>query len=765
MVLITRVNRVPNSGFNNGDLTSWTPLGGATVTAVNNLSWRARVTFPASAPAGTAGIQVPLKDLTPGVASRVWASVPTASGSTTVKIQISDSGGMGGGNLLPNPGFEVDASGWTGATRTTTTPHTGVACGAISTSMSTPSGTSGIPVSASTSYYVEGWAFSVNANATATVTVAWFNAGGSLISTTSMTPVALSGRPWTQVAPGIITSPGTAAFAQVIGTKTGGFGSLLFDDMWFGPAGAPAAVGAAFATNEPLFKVGALNHTPVSSTATLQIVNAVTAGAADWVEIDYALYDDGTTTSYPFFDGSYPGAHWEGSPVSTAAVFEGYDTEVSDRPVAVVEIDARPITSMDFVLDRDALDNPNVAPVDSPRWVTVPETKSVSINRGRDNEEQEIGPGTATIVLEDYDGVYDPDNYHSPLQTGKGYQAIHSGMGVRVSALAQSLGTLVPIPMFTGSLDDTSIDRTWEPLMTLSAVDDISKINNADIPPFDPAIGDGSTTLYRALWALGYAGLELWDASFGTALTRQMLATSGGGNVGSHLRDVAACEGGKVYVKADGTLHIGTHADDFAYTPAATFTDDQQANGEVEYDDIQTSTSIGRIINRCIITRGDPAESTTGEGSSGPATGAEAVTAQDDESIAFCGRVFSETVEVPLYNRSDAEAMAVWRATRRSRTATRVDSVKFSMHSQPLAWQVLALDLSNVVRVRRQAWNRTLDGTYAVEGIAWEIIAGGSWTGEVNTSPLQINSLYSDGAHPFFIGTSLLDGPDIIAAY
>lgn len=763
MALITRINRVPNSGFNDGDLTSWSAVGGTTVTAVESLSWRARVTFPAGAAAGTAGIQVPLSGLTPGVASRVWVSVPSASGSTTVRIQLGAAGGAFPGNLLPNPGFEVDASGWTGATRSTITPHSGVACGAFSgSSMNTPSGTSGIPVSPSTQYHVETWGFTPNPNVTLTVTVAWFTAAGAAISTTSMTPVSLHSRPWTLVAPAFVTSPATAAFAQVIVTKVAGFGSVLVDDLWFGPVGAITS-GASFATNEPLFKIGALNHTPSYSTAILSVLNTNTSTAGDWVEIDYGLYDEGTTTSYPYFDGSTPGAYWLGSPVSTASQFDGYDTDVSTRPIAVVEIDALPVRDTDFVLDRDSLDDPDVALIDSPRWIAVPEAQTVSITRGRQSDDQEIGPGTATITLDDYDGVYDPDNLTSPLQVGKAFQAIHAGMGVRVSALAQSLGTLVVIPMFTGSLDDESIERTWEPTVTITAVDDLAKLNAADIPPIEPPIGEGASTLYRALWALGYAGLDVWDASFGGSLTRQMLATTGGGNVGSHLRDVANCEGGKLFVRADGTLHIGTHNDDFAYAPAATFTDDPSLSTDVEYDDIRTSTSIGRIINRSIITRG---ESSGGEEEgTASTTSADAVTAQDDDSIAFTGRVWSETVDIPLYNTADAQAMATWRATRRSRAATRVDSVTFSMHSQPDAYAVLGLDIADVVRARRQAWNRTFDGTYSVEGLEWSITAGGPWKGTVNTSPLQISSLYDDQPHPFFLDTSSLDGADVIAAY
>jgi len=609
MALIDRVQRVRNPSFNNGDLTLWSAFGGATVAAsFNQGSWRARVTFPASAAVDTAGAQITLTGLTVGQTSRVWASVPSASGATTVK-------------------------------------------------------------------------------------------------------------------------------ARVVGIAT--------------------ATGATFATNEPLFKIGAFNYTADQDTAVLQISNAVVSTAGHWVEIDYALFDEGTTTSYPYFDGTYPGAVWDGAPNMSVSRWAGYDTDIASRPLAIVEIDALEVRATDFVLDRDSLDDANVALVDSPRWRAIPDARSVSIRRGRQTDDSEIDAGQCTITLDDYDGVFDPDNPSSPLMTSKGSPVLTTGTPVRVSALVQYLGTIVVLPLFTGSMDDVTIDRTYEPTVTIMASDDLANLNTANIPPYDPPIGDGAVTLYRALWALGFAGLTIWDASFGSSLTRQMLATSGGGNVGSQLREVAACEGGRLFVRADGQLHIGTHADDFAYAPAATFTDNLTATDDIEYDDIQTSTSVGRIINRTVITRGDLESG-----------GKESVSAQDDDSVDRNQRVWSETVEVPLYNDTDAETMARWRATRRSRGATRVDSVKVDVLSQPsVARVLLALDLAEVVRVRRQAWNRTLDGTYSTEGIEMDIVAGGSWSMTLYTSPLDITELYDDMPRPFFLDTSLLDGPDVMPAF
>lgn len=519
--------------------------------------------------------------------------------------------------------------------------------------------------------------------------------------------------------------------------------------------GASTVSGASFATNEPIFKVGAFNHTADQETATLRIVNATVGGASDTVQLDYAIYDEGQTTNLPYFDGSIPGAVWLGQHLRSQSMWEGYDTDISTRPIAVVEFDSLPVRSTDFVLDRDALDDTNVFTITSPRWMAIPGAKVASIRRGRQSDDEDIDAGQVTITLDDYEGQFDPDNPSSPLRTSKDGAVMSTSMPVRASGLVQYLGTIVTFPLINGDLDDVQIDRTYEPTVIVTARDDLAKLNTADIPPYDPPIGEGAYTLWRAFWALGFAGLTIWDASFGENLERQMLATPGGGNVGSHLRDVAACEGGKLFVRADGRLHIGSHVDDFAYTPAATFTDDPTAATDIEYEDIQTSTSVGRIINRAVITRGDP-----------EAGGKASVTAQDDDSIDRNRRVWSETVEIPLYNDADAQLMAEWRATRRSVGATRVDSIRVDVLSQPeVARILLDLDLADVVRIRRQAWGRTLDGTYSIEGIEQEITAAGKWVMTIYTSPLNITELYEDQGRPFYLDTSALDGVDVMAAF
>lgn len=524
------------------------------------------------------------------------------------------------------------------------------------------------------------------------------------------------------------------------------------------------ATGTAFATNTVFLKAGGVDFTATGTSATIRLKSAVGSTAGDTVDIWFGICEENQgLSSYPHFDGAYPGAYWQGPANLAPSVFENFDTTVSSAPMVVVEFDCRPVSSFDFVLDRDALDDANVALIDSPRWYQVVEAEKVEIRRGRQDPDSDIGEGSATITLRDYDAKYDPDNPATPLQIN-GVPIMRAGMRIRISALVQSLGALLWEPIFVGSLDDVQIDRTYEPTTVVTVVDDMAKMNSSDIPPFDPPIRYGDQTFWRAVWALSFAGIGFWDYASGGNMNRRMLATSGGGNVASHLRDVAACEGGKVFAKRDGQIHVGTHSDDFATTPAAVFTDLPVNADDLEFSSIVTSTGIKTTVNRCIVNRGN--YSRPEEGEPEPTDAAPSVSAQDDDSVSLNQRVWSVSIDAPLVDDAEALALAEWQATRQSRPTTRVNQIVALLTGQGTLGilDAIRLDISDVIRVRRYAFGRGIDDLYGVGGIEYSIDVD-RWEMTLYTEPLDITGLYADQPHPFFLDTSALNGPDILSAY
>jgi hypothetical protein len=552
--------------------------------------------------------------------------------------------------------------------------------------------------------------------------------------------------------------PGSTYFLWMEVPNASGATTVQFDAQGI-------ATGSAFATNSPLFKQGALTFTATATTATIRVKSAVASTSGDFVDVDVTIVEQTNPAiiEYATFDGSYPGAYWQGPVGLAPSVFENYNTNLASSPLPVVEFDARPVSSFDFILDRNVLDDSSVALIDSPRWYHVIETERIEVKRGRQDPDSDIGQGSVTITLRDYDAKYDPDNPATPLQIN-GVPAMRAGMRVRVSILTTAVGTLIAEPLFVGSLEDVQIDRTYEPVTVVSAVDDMAKMNSSDIPPFDPPMRANDQTVWRAAWALSFAGIGFSDFTLGSNMNRLMLATGGGGNVASMLQQVVNCEGGKVYAQRDGRIHVGSHSDDFATSAAAVFTDSPSAVDDIEFSSIVTSTGIRTTINRSIVQRGNYSQPADGEPA--PIDAAPAVTAQDDDSVARNNRVWSETIDAPLANNSDAQALASWRATRRSRPMTRVNQLNVLLSSQdPLCiLDSVRLDISSVIRVHRYAFGRGIDDQYGVGGIEYSISVD-RWDMTIYTEPLDITGLYADQPQPFFLDTSALDGANILSAY
>lgn len=125
-----------------------------------------------------------------------------------------------------NGSFESDASGW-GAlaactiARSTAQSYSGTASLALTaTSAATMSvrssqGVNGTPVRASQAYTARARIRATAASRTGYVSVAWYSAAGTFISTSAGTPAALTSGAWVEVTTAV-TAPSTAAYAAVL---------------------------------------------------------------------------------------------------------------------------------------------------------------------------------------------------------------------------------------------------------------------------------------------------------------------------------------------------------------------------------------------------------------------------------------------------------------------------------------------------------------------------------------------------------------------
>jgi hypothetical protein len=512
----------------------------------------------------------------------------------------------------------------------------------------------------------------------------------------------------------------------------------------FAPGTAVSSI-AAFSRNT--YKV---TFVATATTHSIGIISAGATTAGQTVDTNGVLLEVGSSNP-PAFTGDTPGCNWTGGPGSSASVFPNYNDTPTAIPLTVVEFDARPTTAGDFVLDSSKLDGGDFL-VSSPRWTPVAEWTQISIRRGRQRSDSPIPPGTCVVSLLDYTGKYDPDNPSTPYQTN-GAPILRSGMQMRVGLMIISLGSFAYLPLFQGRLEDTQNARGWDPVAVLSFVDDLALYNNADIPTLPAPTGANVMTGWRAWGLMSYAGRNALDIDLSVGLVssgRLMLAMPGGITVGAGLNQVANCEGGRVFAQTNGRVKVTSHSDDFVLTTAATFTDAGTVASDIEYFDIATSSSIKTLINKTTVDRS--------------ASGGSVVTAQNDASVALNG-VRSETIDAPLANDTEALALAQWRSTRRSKAATRVDSMTCLMSGQQGGWLTLAqLELGSIVRAKRTAYGSTIDNTFALEGIDHDISIG-SWVTTVYTSPIDVFGLYPGQPQPFRLDTSALDGTDVMISY
>lgn len=154
-----------------------------------------------------------------------------------VEVQRSDDGGttysavrngtvtISRWNMLANPSFDTNTTGWTGTNatlsrQTSPTPQSGSGLLQVQSNVpgstaaaGTATGTSGIVVAPSTAYILSAYARSASVTRTVTIQIDWYNSAGTFLSSTTTTGAATSTTVWTRYSV-TGTSPATAAYAR-----------------------------------------------------------------------------------------------------------------------------------------------------------------------------------------------------------------------------------------------------------------------------------------------------------------------------------------------------------------------------------------------------------------------------------------------------------------------------------------------------------------------------------------------------------------------
>lgn len=204
-------------------------------------SWSSAATLTMNVPAPTAPTATATADqtldrvlidaapqLTSGYTTPITIDVQRSidGGTTWTAIRGGTNAALNRTNLVPNPNFETNTTGWTGNANTTLARSTaqfqaGIASASLTAiaagnvNISTPTGTAGIPVTAGKPY---SFTFYMRAAAITgfTAQIDWYTAAGAFISSSSTSSGPISGSQWVRVGTANQTAPATAAYATLI---------------------------------------------------------------------------------------------------------------------------------------------------------------------------------------------------------------------------------------------------------------------------------------------------------------------------------------------------------------------------------------------------------------------------------------------------------------------------------------------------------------------------------------------------------------------
>ena len=233
-------------------------------------------------------------------------------------------------------------------------------------------------------------------------------------------------------------------------------------------------------------------------------------------------------------------------------------------------------------------------------WTDVPSSdlRSIDTKRGRVRADVSVSVGQAIVVLDNYSGLYDPDNLNagSPWVVS-GASILRTGLGGRV--IATFGGTTYVI--FTGVLQEPLADAGLEPLATFTFVDALQSIGAVEVPATSAYLYNLETTSSRVSRILSIAGFT-GTTSLSGAL--QMQPTISGKNARVIIDECVAAQAGAFYVSRTGVATLLQHTHKFSRPTAFLFDDTRSVANSIEYDIIKTNSGAMQVINQAIVTRG-----------------------------------------------------------------------------------------------------------------------------------------------------------------
>lgn len=368
----------------------------------------------------------------------------------------------------------------------------------------------------------------------------------------------------------------------------------------------------------------------------------------------------------------------------------------------------------------DGTTSPSIAVqfLKSGTWTSATTTDviQIDIRRGRTRQNERDQCGISVVVFNNTSGYYDPDNTSagSPWVVS-GASILRDGLQMRIVATIG--GTAYPL--YYGYLEETKVNQGEAPSSTMTFVDGIAYIADAQAPAL-AAAAYAESAATRVGRMLTYAG---WTGSTSLTGSVNMLATTQNRSCMEMIYQAVNSIAGRFYISRSGVATLVPLANKFSRPTQLLFTDTAASN-TVGYSQLTTNPGTYFVVNQAVINRGENKQ----------------YTSQYNPSVSAYG-IAKNVIDAPVATDSNAQNLALYESRYMATPTTYVERVDFNalaVGSYGLLYpDFLATELADQVSVVRTTYDgRTIQWNLVVEGMA-HTITQNNWLVSYTTSSIK----------------------------
>jgi hypothetical protein len=353
-------------------------------------------------------------------------------------------------------------------------------------------------------------------------------------------------------------------------------------------------------------------------------------------------------------------------------------------------------------------------------FVTVATTDVISINirRGRTRQSERDQCGTADIILNNFSGIYNPDNTDvSNPYVVSGVNILRDGLQMRIVA---TIGG-VAYNLYYGFLEMTRVDQGEAPAVTMTFVDGIAYIADAQAPAL-AAAANAETAATRVGRMLDIVN---WPSGASRSLTGSvgMLATVQNRSCMAMIYQAVDSIAGRFYISRDNVATLVPLANKFSRPTQLLFTDTGASN-TVGYMELFTNPGTYYVVNQAVVERTNTTKQYT--------------STYNISKNAY--GIAKNTFDAPVATDSNAQNLALYESRKLAEPLTYVERIDFNALALadygPLYPDFLATELGDQVSVVRSGTQYNL----VVEGMAF-VIEQNNWMMSYTTSAINPYSI------------------------